>query len=1081
MSADFRSRVRLAAALALAAGATALSAAPGAAQYFGRNKVQYETFDFRVLRTTHFDVYFYPEEEQATRDAGRMAERWYARLSRVLEHEFEERQPLILYASHPHFQQTSALGGEISEGTGGVTEAFKQRIIMPLANSYEETDHVLGHELVHAFQYDISGFGRAGGGLEEAAQRFNVPGWFVEGMAEYLSVGPVDPHTAMWLRDAALTGRIPTLEQLTYDPSFFPYRWGQAFWAYVGGRWGDAAIGQILKQVGQGVPYPDAFQRILNASLEEIVDEWGSSIRRTYLPLLGERREAREEARPLITRRGESGGDPGEGGRLNLAPALSPDGTRVAFLSSLNNLDVELYVADSETGDVLRRLVRGTAFDPHFGSLRYINSAGTWSPDSRRFAFSALQQGRDVVVVVDAQRGGRVQEYSIPGVSEITNPTWSPDGATIVVSGLRGGISDLWALDAGSGQARQLTNDRFADLQPMYSPDGRSIAFSTDRGATDFETLAYGDMRLAVMDVASGEVRTLTTGESTAQGTGQGSVGKNINPQWSRDGRALYFISDRTGISNVYRMDLASRAVTQVTNLFTGVSGITDMSPAISAASNADRLVFTAYERDGFNIYSITNPTELAGVAPQPVQVAAAGIPGVPLPALLPPVPRPEEAPYNRVLLAVNETLFGLPDPEIQTTWAVVPYRPRVSLDYLGQPAVGASVSTGPFSRGGLYGGITGIFSDVLGYHNVFGTVQAQGQVDEIGFAALYINQKHRWNWGVATQRVPYIYGGYGEGLSEDGSEYLVQQVLLRYFDTSLSGIIQYPFSQVQRVEFSAGARRIASDQQITEAVYQTIRDENGNVVDINPQVSDYRRRTVDGESFNLAEGSAALVYDAALMGYTSPFAGQRYRFEVAPTVGSLQFTSATADYRRYLYLRPFTLAVRGMHVGRYGRDEHLVGDIYLGWPFLVRGYGRESVADACEPSLETGSEECDLYFDELRGTRVGVVNVELRVPIIRQLVLGNTLGLPPIEGFGFFDAGSAWGKRQLSDGSIITAMPTFRRGVEGALDERGVVTSAGVGARVNLFGYFVVEAVYVKAFERQNGWHWQFALQPGF
>ena len=106
MSADFRSRVRLAAALVVAAGATALSAAPGAAQYFGRNKVQYETFDFRVLRTTHFDVYFYPEEEQAIRDAGRMAERWYARLSRVLEHEFEERQPLILYASHPHFQQT---------------------------------------------------------------------------------------------------------------------------------------------------------------------------------------------------------------------------------------------------------------------------------------------------------------------------------------------------------------------------------------------------------------------------------------------------------------------------------------------------------------------------------------------------------------------------------------------------------------------------------------------------------------------------------------------------------------------------------------------------------------------------------------------------------------------------------------------------------------------------------------------------------------------------------------------------------------------------------------------------------------
>ncbi|HZG44605.1 MAG TPA: hypothetical protein VEY93_16755, partial [Longimicrobium sp.] len=339
-------RLRAAAALlALCAGTTALASAPAQAQYFGRNKVQYRTFDFRILRTTHFDIYYYPEEEQAARDVGRMNERWYARLSRILEHEFEARQPFVLYASHPHFQQTSTLSGDISEGTGGVTEAFKQRIILPMAHSYEETDHVVGHELVHAFQYDISGLGRAGGGLEQAAQRFQVPGWFVEGMAEYLSVGPVDPHTAMWLRDAALTGRIPTLEQLTYDPSFFPYRWGQAFWAYVGGRWGDAAIGQILKQVGQGVPFPEAFQRILNVPLEDIVDDWGTSIRRTYLPLLADRREAREEARPLITLRTE-------GGRINLGPSLSPDGRKVAFLSELEFLDVELYIANAENGEI---------------------------------------------------------------------------------------------------------------------------------------------------------------------------------------------------------------------------------------------------------------------------------------------------------------------------------------------------------------------------------------------------------------------------------------------------------------------------------------------------------------------------------------------------------------------------------------------------------------------------------------------------------------------------------------------------------------------------------------------------------
>jgi hypothetical protein len=115
------------------------------AQYFGRNKVQYEKFDFNVLSTEHFDVYFYPEEEAAVRLASRMAERWYRRLSRVFRHELTGRQPLILYAAHPHFQQTTALPGEIGEGTGGVTEMFKRRIVLPFAGGLAETDHILGH------------------------------------------------------------------------------------------------------------------------------------------------------------------------------------------------------------------------------------------------------------------------------------------------------------------------------------------------------------------------------------------------------------------------------------------------------------------------------------------------------------------------------------------------------------------------------------------------------------------------------------------------------------------------------------------------------------------------------------------------------------------------------------------------------------------------------------------------------------------------------------------------------------------------------------------------------------------------
>ena len=148
---------RRAALAVAAAGLLTAASGPAAAQYFGRNKVRYRTFHFQVLKTAHFDIYYYPEERVAVEQAGRMAERWYARLSRILNHQLSARQPIILYASHPDFEQTNTLEGELGEGTGGVTEILKRRVVLPLAGPLSETDHVLGHELVHAFQFDITG------------------------------------------------------------------------------------------------------------------------------------------------------------------------------------------------------------------------------------------------------------------------------------------------------------------------------------------------------------------------------------------------------------------------------------------------------------------------------------------------------------------------------------------------------------------------------------------------------------------------------------------------------------------------------------------------------------------------------------------------------------------------------------------------------------------------------------------------------------------------------------------------------------------------------------------------------------
>src|SRR5437899_9146830 len=233
-------RTALAAALAACAVASASSVS---AQYFGQNKVQYKNLDFKILKTEHFDIYFYPSEREGIDIAARLSERWLARLERIFEHQLRGRQPLVLFASHTDFEQNNIIPGEMGEGTGGVTEPVRRRIVLPFGGPLSDTDHVIGHELVHAFQFDITTNPNAPPG-QNGAER--LPLWFIEGMAEYLSPGPVDPNTAMWLRDAVRQNKLPSINDLN-NPKYFPYRWGQALWAYVGGRYGDRTVGQMLR------------------------------------------------------------------------------------------------------------------------------------------------------------------------------------------------------------------------------------------------------------------------------------------------------------------------------------------------------------------------------------------------------------------------------------------------------------------------------------------------------------------------------------------------------------------------------------------------------------------------------------------------------------------------------------------------------------------------------------------------------------------------------------------------------------------------------------------------------------------
>ena len=143
-------------------------------------------------------------------------------VSTLLNHRLRSRQPLVLYGSQAEFAQTNVVSGLLPDSVGGVTDASRRRIAMPFAPTMAETNRVLGHEIVHAFQFDIAR--HHGGGTGQ-------PLWFIEGMAEYLSRGSLDSESSLWLRDAVLSDRLPGRGAAARELS--PYLYGHAFWAYL--------------------------------------------------------------------------------------------------------------------------------------------------------------------------------------------------------------------------------------------------------------------------------------------------------------------------------------------------------------------------------------------------------------------------------------------------------------------------------------------------------------------------------------------------------------------------------------------------------------------------------------------------------------------------------------------------------------------------------------------------------------------------------------------------------------------------------------------------------------------------------
>ncbi len=973
-----------------------------AAQYFGRNKVEYSNFDFRVLATAHFDIYHYPAEAESAALAGRLAERWHTRLSKALGHTLTGRQPLILYGSQPEFAQTNVVSGLLGEGIGGVTDSARRRITMPFAPTLAETDHILGHEIAHAFQFDMV---RRGGGS------LTWPLWAVEGMAQYLSLGAIDAETSSWLRDAVTHDLLPD-RQHKAARRFSPYRYGHAFWAYLAGRYGDRIVTDVLK-AKRGGHIAKRLKTATGIELDVLYDEFRAAAQQHY----GGALPTTSGKRTRLVRGGVTG-------RMQLGPAISPDGRTVVFFSERDRVSLDLFQADVDSGTITRKLAT-TAQSLRFESLQAIRSAGSWSRDGSQFVFAAIDRGRPSLVLIDMRRPDRRRDVRLPHLGQVLSPSWSPDGRAIAFSILRGGVTDLYIYDVESQSLRQLTDDVFADLQPAWSPDGSRIAFVTERFAGSLAALDFRPSELALIDVASGETQRVPAFEGA----------KHLSPQWSAEGDSLYFVADPDGISNIYRLDMASYDVARVSTVAGGVTGLAESSPALSVAQQADALAFTLYRAGRYEVQVYRGRDVLAGV---PVVSRTSHIRALP--------------PGGRADGIVDGFLAPSQEQAPAVVMASKVYEPDLSLEAIGQPYL--SSGGGPFGTF-VRGGGSLLFGDLLGERKLAAALQVGNRLRDFAMAVRFLNQERRLNWGLFAELEPALRRVPSRRLTEfEGADAMaVKSEYLQRIQGRVAGVLAYPLNRSQRVEFTAGVRHARF---LTEVRSRIVSLETGRTV------SETRERGSGGEPATMGEVAMAFVGDTSIYGPVGPILGSRYRFEVAPAAGGLSFTRLHADYRRYLMpVKPYTIAARVMHTGHYGRDAHdpRLVPTFLGSRYFVRGYNWSALQ--CEWDA---AGECSA-LEELLGSRLVVGNLEVRMPLFGLASRDLTYGPVPVEAFVFADSGVVWSRGR--DGTN----PTTRR----------FVNSVGAGIRVNAGG-LPLELGAVRALDDPaRGWSFDFGFRTGF
>ncbi len=498
--------------------------AQSAQEPFGKNRIQYQPFNWQFLSGPNVDVYYYQGGESIARNAVKICEEEFLRITELFGFTPYTKARLYFYNNHNQLLQSNVGLANINSGLGGITLFGKSIVEIPFTGDWNEMRKSIAHGIAFLTVRDML-FGGSLKDMVQSAYLLTLPEWFMAGAARYAAEG-WSRELDDFMRDASThgIGRRPAAAQ-----GQIAERIGQSIWTYMAERHGKASISNVLNLVRVMRNEETAILTSLGIPYDRFIQDWRSWYK--------------QQAEQTATYTA----NPSKDSRLSFSVFKTITRRHVKVSKSGE------YLAWTEAVDgkfkVLIKPTKGGRTKTVFsGGARLINQKAdlnmpliAWqSSDVIHVAYS--HEGQTKVFSKNLKTGQKFnkQMYGLPHVLEMDV---SADGRNYLFSGTKNGQSDLYIAFSGNGKARQVTNDLFDDRFPTFSDD-RNIVFSSNRTVDTLGGKVLLNQIGAQYDLF--ELDAFSNNPTLRRITQ--TPFNEVQPQITSDSTGFYCLTDRSGI-----------------------------------------------------------------------------------------------------------------------------------------------------------------------------------------------------------------------------------------------------------------------------------------------------------------------------------------------------------------------------------------------------------------------------------------------------------------------------------------------------------------------------------------------------